>query len=134
MNKIVRDSNNKATLYIRKMYRRITKKIPLILIPKDTIKYVALNGWVESTDDLILLCNLVYKAIKRYPASSYELAVATIDYLDDRYKSCVQLCWAHGYFSRIIDDALIQDDEIDVQLESLLESLNSILDKELVDE
>lgn len=115
-----------AIHYIKKMYTRIYRSIPVITYRNNSVLYGLYELWATNKHRTAVLCRIVYKAIQRYPEASHYLVADLMHRIDKTSRVYPELGWMHGYFSRILDD---NEYDMEIDLESsfgklLLEEIN----------
>ena len=96
-----------AMTYIRKMYMRICKKVPIMRYHKGTVKYLFLEHWCGKYEDpetprdldpLATLCKIVKKAGTKFPSAAKAISEDLKDHIPVHLYSTPELCWMSGYF------------------------------------
>ena len=100
------DELESAVHYMKRMYERITKIRPVIIARNGTVYYCFIETWATEPEHLELLSSLAYKATTFYPDEAMSIVDRLIDELPFDEGSSPSICWAIGYFQRIMDEGI----------------------------
>lgn len=112
-----------AVYYLKRMYSRIYKDTPFIIIDKTTqeVTYLLMECWCYSPENFVgkdfekftIFCRLIHRACNKFPGAAPYLVDDIIPKIPLKAYTSSELCWMAGYFTAIAD---FSDDIIDVDL------------------
>ena len=100
-----------AVRYMKRMYKRIIKIEPSITHRNGTVYYCFTESWIQDVHQKKIFLRIMYKVVNYYP----DIAVGIVDrYIDeiptDQVSSSPEFCWIAGYFQRIIDEGVDENE------------------------
>lgn len=88
----------KAERWINKFYRRAAKKNMMSKEKYGTLRYEYMYLWLKNKKDIIIFCEILYRATLKFPEYAGEIIDDIVPVLTDNKA----ITWYKGYFEAIL--------------------------------